>query len=581
MTRSRHRYVELFRRYVAPEWRRMASLGVLLTASIGLQLVAPQLLRSFIDGAVGGAEVDVLVRLALLFVAFALGQQLSAALATYIGESVGWAATNALRADLALHCLQLDLGFHKARTPGELIERIDGDVTALAGFFSRFAVNVLGSLVLLVGVLVVVVIEDWRAGVALSTFALLAAGLLLGPLRTIAVGRWRHVREVSAQLYGFLGERLGGTEDIRSSGAETHVLNGLALHHRQWLSARRGAMFGTAGLWASTILTFAVGNAIAFAVGGSLWTQGAITLGTVYLLFYYTELLRRPIEALRREIDDLQRAVASLGRVDQLLQTRSALVDGNAVLPGGALAVEIDGVSFAYEQELVLKDVSIRIDAGRVLGILGRTGSGKTTLARLLLRFYDPTSGAVRLGGVDLRDIPLDSVRAHATLVSQDVQLFSASVRDNLTFFDPGIDDAHLGSVVERIGLGTWLQARSAVDPLGAEMTAGGLSAGEAQLLALARAFLREPGLVVLDEASSRLDPVTERSVERAIDALLADRTAVVIAHRLATVERCDDILILEDGRIAEHGPRAALAADPASRFSELLRTGLEPVLSS
>jgi ATP-binding cassette subfamily B protein len=579
--RSRHRYLNLFVRYVAPEWRRVAFLGILIAASIGLQLVAPQLLRSFIDNAIGGAEVDGLVRIAILFVAIALGQQLAAALATYLGESIGWVATNALRADLALHCLDLDLGFHKARTPGELIERIDGDVTALAGFFSRFAVNVLGNLVLLVGVLVVVALEDWRAGLALTGFAVLAVGLLLGPLRTIAVGGWRRVRETSAQIYGFLGERLGGTEDIRSSGAETHILNGLALHHREWLRSRRRAMLGVGVIWASTILTFAVGNAIAFAVGGSLWAIGAITVGTVYLLFYYTELLRRPIESFRRELEDMQRAIASLGRVDELLRTASALVDGHKTLPEGALGVELDGVSFGYDADLVLRDVSVRIGPGRVLGILGRTGSGKTTLARLLLRFYDPTSGAVRLGGIDLRDASLDALRARATLVSQDVQLFSAPVRDNLTLFDRTIDDARLEDVVERIGLGAWLRAQSPTDPLGAEMTAGGLSAGEAQLLAFARVFLRDPGLVVLDEASSRLDPVTERHIERAIDALLEDRTAVVIAHRLATVDRCDDILILEDGRIVEHGSRTVLTADRSSRFSGLLRTGLEPVLAS
>ena len=578
--RARHRYADLFARYVAPQWRRVAILGVLIAASIGLQLVAPQLLRSFIDSAIGGADVAVLVRLAILFVAFALGQQIAAAFATYLGESIGWVATNGLRADLALHCLGLDLGFHKARTPGELIERIDGDVTALAGFFSRFAVNVLGNLVLLIGVLVVVTLEDARAGIALTAFAVLAVGLLLGPLRTIAVGGWRRVRETSAQIYGFIGERLSGTEDIRSSGAETHILNGLALHHRDWLRSRRRAMLGVGVIWASTILTFAVGNAIAFAVGGYLWTIGAITVGTVYLLFYYTELLRRPIEAFRRELEDVQRAIASLGRVDELLRTPSALADGRTALPAGALGIELDAVSFGYEGDLVLRDISLRLTPGRVLGILGRTGSGKTTLARLLLRFYDPTTGAVRLGGVDLRDASLDAVRVRATLVSQDVQLFSASVRDNLTFFDGAIDDARLEAVVERIGLGPWLRSQSPTDPLGADMTAGGLSAGEAQLLAFARAFLRDPGLVVLDEASSRLDPVTERYVERAIDELLADRTAIVIAHRLATVDRCDEILILEDGRVIEHGVRTALAADPGSRFSELLRTGLEPLLT-
>jgi ATP-binding cassette subfamily B protein len=434
--------------------------------------------------------------------------------------------------------------------------------------------------VLLVGVLVVVALEDWRAGLALTLFVIAAIGMLLGPLRTIAVVGWRRVRESSAQIFGFLGERLGGTEDIRSSGAEIHVLNGLALHHRDWLAARRKAMFGVGLIWSSTIMTFAVGNAVAFAVGGYLWTIGAISVGTVYLLFYYTELLRRPIESFRRELEEMQRAIASLGRVDQLLQTTSTLTDGTAPLPAGALAVELDAVSFGYDAELVLHDVSVRLAAGRVLGILGRTGGGKTTLARLLLRFYDPTAGTVRLGGVDLRDASLEEIRARATLVSQDVQLFSASVRDNLTFFDPTIDDARLLDVVERIGLGPWLRAQSPTDPLSAPMTAGGLSAGEAQLLAFARAFLRAPGLVVLDEASSRLDPVTERNVERAIDALLADRTAIVIAHRLATVDRCDEILLIEDGRVVEHGPRTALAADLGSRFSELLRTGLEPVVA-
>jgi ATP-binding cassette subfamily B protein len=415
--------------------------------------------------------------------------------------------------------------------------------------------------VLLVGVLVVVALEDRRAGLALTGFAVLAVGLLLGPLRTIAVAGWRRVRETSAQIYGFLGERLGGTEDIRSSGAETHILNGLALHHREWLRSRRRAMLGVGVIWASTILTFAVGNAIAFAVGGYLWAIGAITVGTVYLLFYYTELLRRPIESFRRELEDMQRAIASLGRVDELLRTASALVDGHKALPEGALGVELDAVSFGYDADLVLRDVSVRIEPGHVLGILGRTGSGKTTLARLLLRFYDPTTGAVRLGGIDLRDASLDAVRARATLVSQDVQLFSAPVRDNLTLFDPTIDDARLTDVVERIGLGAWLRAQSPTDPLGAEMTAGGLSAGEAQLLAFARVFLRDPGLVILDEASSRLDPATEARVERAVGELLKGRTALIIAHRLATVQRADRIIVMDNGHIVETGTHTSLVA--------------------
>jgi len=518
-------------------------------------------------------------------VCIALVHTVVSSAAQYVGESVGWKATNALRADLALHVLELDLGFHKTRTTGELIERIDGDVSSLANFFSRFVVSVIGNLALLLGVVIVVLAEDAVAGIVLGAYALIAL-LVLGRLRSIAVGRWRRVREVAALLFGFIGERLAGTEDIRSCGAEVHVMNGLALQHRAVYAARKHAIAAVAVIGSTTTFTFALGSALSFGVGGYLWSAGAITLGTVYLLFHYTELLRRPIEQLRVELEEVQRALGSIGRIDELLRTESRLPPGRGLaLPDGALAVDVDDVTFAYEPdgESVLRGVTLRLAPGRVLGVLGRTGSGKTTIARLLLRFYDPTSGTVSLGGVDVREADLSDVRRRATLVTQDVQLFHASVRDNLTFFDPAIDDARILEVLERVGLGGWLRRLSgpgAEGDLDSLMTAGELSAGEAQLLAFVRAFLRDPGLVILDEASSRLDPATERHIERAIDALLADRTGVVIAHRLATLQRCDEIAILEGGQVVERGDRLALAGDPSSRFAQLLSSGLEQVLA-
>src|SRR5437762_4722114 len=218
--RAGNPYVVLFRRYVARQWRGTALLAALILASIGLQLLGPQLLRAFIDSAIGGAALESLATLALAFVAVALVTQVLTAWSQYVGEDLGWSATNALRADLALHCLRLDLSFHKARTSGELIERIDGDVTALAAFFSRFIVNVLANVVLLIGVLVVVALEDWRAGLALTAVVVVAVGMMLGPLRTIAVGGWRRVRGSSGQVFRFLGEDLRRSADIRPSAAE-------------------------------------------------------------------------------------------------------------------------------------------------------------------------------------------------------------------------------------------------------------------------------------------------------------------------------------------------------------------------
>jgi ABC-type multidrug transport system fused ATPase/permease subunit len=215
-----------------------------------------------------------------------------------------------------------------------------------------------------------------------------------------------------------------------------------------------------------------------------------------------------------------------------------------------------------------------------VLGLLGRTGSGKTTLTRLLFRLYDLSSGAIHLGGVDLRVARLHELRERVGIVTQDVQLFQASIRDNLTLFDRSIADERIMAMLEQLELAGWVS--SLKHGLDTELGpgGGGLSAGEAQLLAFARVFLQDPGLVILDEASSRLDPATERLIERAVDRLLAGRTGIIIAHRLATVQRADEIMILEHGQIIEHGPRELLANVPDSRFATLLRAGMKELLA-
>jgi ATP-binding cassette subfamily B protein len=209
-----------------------------------------------------------------------------------------------------------------------------------------------------------------------------------------------------------------------------------------------------------------------------------------------------------------------------------------------------------------------------VLGLVGRTGSGKSTLTRLIVRFYDPDQGAVRLGGVDLREVRLAELRHRVAFVTQEIQLFRATVRDNLTLFDRTIPDARIVEALERLGLGGWLRSLDGGLDTMLASGGGGVSAGEAQLLAFTRVFLRDPDVVILDEASSRLDPVTEARLERAIDILLAGRTAIVIAHRLATIERADEVLVMANGEIIEHGEREALAADPASQFAAMLRSG-------
>jgi ATP-binding cassette subfamily B protein len=577
------RYGLLLIHYLRPMWPRVLILTVFLMSGIAVQLVNPQIIRFFIDTAQSGGSGQALFVAALIYFAFALARQVLAVLTTYISEKLAWTATNQLRADLALHCLRLDMSFHKAHVPGELIDRVDGDVTTLANFFSQLVIRVAGNLILALGILFMLFWEDWRFGVAGLSYVLLLF-VILRQAHGPTARRWGEARTAHASLFGFIEERLVGTEDIRANGAGSYLMRRLYelmrdLLHKQRRASLMGSFTFISG-WALYVLTYVA----ALALGVYLYLGGQITLGTVYLVVYYIGSLEAPLNDIRRQVADLQRATASIERIEALFGLESQITSpesGARHLPDGAPDVVFDKVSFAYDgRKLVLDGISFELGAGKVLGLLGRTGSGKTTLTRLLFRLYDPSAGAIRLGGVAIRDADLTGLRQHIGMVTQDVQLFAATVRDNLTFFNKRIPDGQLLDVIGSLGLSGWLA--SLPEGLDTKLDAGGkgLSAGEAQLLAFARVFLRDPRLVILDEASSRLDPVTERLVDRAIDRLLAGRTGIIIAHRLGTVDCADDVLILEDGQICEHGPRYALANDPASVYAGLLRTGLQEVLA-
>lgn len=560
--------------YLRLQIGRVLLLAVVLLGGIGLQLLGPQILRRFIDSVTAHGAAPPLASLwvlAGLFLAAAAAAQVARVAASWLSEQVGWAATNRLRHDLADHTLHLDLAFHNARTPGELIERLDGDVTALAGFFSEFVIQILGGALLIAGIVALLFAQDWRIGAALGALAL-AAVLVLRVTRNLSVADVALERQSRSDLTGFLEERVGGLDDIRANGGGGHVMRGLGAI-TQVLNARsvRAGQVGRA-VWVLTAAIFVTSALTALSLGVFLFQRGQVSLGAVYLFVQYTAMMRDPLNQIGTQLQDVQRAAASLQRVGALLATRPAVRGGAGVVwPAGAPKLSYEAVDFAYGAgPQVLNGISFELEPGQVLGLLGRTGGGKTSLIRLLCRLHDPSGGAIRLDGRDIREAGLDQLRRRIGVVGQDVQVFTASVRDNVSLFDGSVADARIVEVLGDIGLGPWLARQPRVlDTIVAGVA--GLSAGEGQLLAFARIFLKDPGLVVLDEASSRLDPAADRLVERAMDRLLKSRSAIIIAHRLETIRRADRVLILEAGRVVEQGDRAALAADPASRLARLM----------
>lgn len=577
-------YLRLFSGYLRPYRRTAVLLAFVLASTIALQLVNPQLIKAFIDRAVAGDDVGTLIPIAAAFMAIAIAHQGLLVWATYLAEQVGWSATNQLRIDLAEHVLRLDMGFHKSTSPGTLIERIDGDVTALSNFFSSMIVKIVGNGALIAGIVVMLWIESWIIGLVVTLLLAITFGAL-SRLHGVIVPWQKALRATSAEMYGFVGEQIDGKEDIEANGATSYMLSRFDAIQRRWLPETVRVWTGWAMMWSTSMAMFFASLAAAFVLGAWQYAAGALTIGGVYIVVQYIQMVHRPIEQIREELIDLQKAGASIERVQDLFNRTSPMTHrGVYTLPDGPLAVMFDSVTFAYDDdggsETVLDEVSFSIEPGRVLGLLGRTGSGKSTIARLLMHLHEPQNGSVRVGGHDVRDIDLADLRRHVAMVTQDVQLFRAPISDNLTFFDETVSLDQLRSAIERLELGEWLDSLPNGFDTILESGSGGLSAGQAQLLAFTRVFLRNPGVVVLDEASSRLDPATEALIERSIDHLLENRTAIIIAHRLSTVQRADDIIILDNGRVIEAGERTVLAADPDSLLSGLLATGMEEVLS-
>ncbi|MBM7616096.1 ABC transporter ATP-binding protein [Alkaliphilus hydrothermalis] len=574
-------YLSLLGKYLKPQWRQVLLLAILFFFGIGLQLVIPQILKFFIDYAREGRALETLLKAGGLFMALSFLQQLVEVVVTYFSQNIGWKSTNALREDLVSHCLGLNMGFHKNHLTGELIERIDGDVTAMFNFFSNLLVELLSHIFLMLGVLILLYRENGYIGLVMTFFVVFAV-FVLKKLQRMAVPRHIELREKKTNYYAFLGEALGNIEDIRANGGVVKINNKLKGLFREWVPANVKASIASMSMYTSKVFIFAIGNALAFGIGGILWSKGIITVGTVYLIFHYTEMLSAPLREIQRQLTDLQKSGASIERVENLLKTQSAIVEGmGSELPKGALALEINKIHFSYEDGVVVvDDLSLKLEAGKVLGVLGRTGSGKTTLARLLTRFYDISQGEICISGHRINSIPMKNLRNQVAYVTQEVQLFNATVRDNLTFFNTNITDERIWNALDDMGLKQWIDSLpQGLDTILAS-DGGGLSAGEAQLLAFVRVFLKDPGMVILDEASSKLDPITENLMEGAIDKLLEGRTGMIIAHRLQTVERADEILILEEGKMKEYGDRVALMEDEESQLNKLLQTGIKEVLA-
>lgn len=506
---------------------------------------------------------------------------------TYNVQVVGQRLTARIRDDLFRHAMALSLRFHDRTPVGKLLTRLTSDVDALAEVFGSGAVGVLSDLVTLLVIGLTMLSIEWRLGLLLLVSQV---PVTLGVLWL--QGRYRkanyRVREELGQLNADLQENLQGLEVVQMFRRE--AVNGQRFSHTT--DAYRRAVTGTI-FYDSAISAFIEWVALAavamvLALGGAMVTGGAMGLGTLTTFILFSQRVFDPLRQLAERFTQIQGGLTAVERIGELLEQPIEIADlptsqrSAAAMVSGAERfspgeVEFENVSFAYRpDDPILTDLSFRIAPGEHVAIVGPTGSGKTTVIRLLCRLYEPQQGTIRLDGVDIRELPIATLRRRLGVVLQDTFLFSGNVAENLRL-DAAISDEDLERLCSDLGLGPLLARLG--DGLASELRerGGNLSSGERQLLAVARVAIRDPSVLVMDEATAFMDPSTEATLQRDLDTLLSGRTAIVIAHRLATVEAADRILVLRRGRLIEEGNHRELRAVGGlyAQLAELQEKGL------
>lgn len=561
-------------RFLQPQRFAVFVLCAVLLFRIGLQIYNPRWISEFIDQARAGASLDPLIEIALLFLAFTCLEQVLIVVVRYLSNTVTWKATNALRMELTSHCLNLDLSFHNAHTPGEMVQRIDGDVMQLNGFFSMFLVQIVGSGLLMVGIIMVVFLIDSLIGLLLLLFIPLSLWILF-KMRDFGKDALRDYQQENANLLGFMDERITGREDIHTCGAQPYVDG--KLHHLLKQLYHRRKITGFKVATVTNVGEIVVGWITALTIGvlGFVYLlHQNMSVGKIYLVYHYVTILIIPLRYIVVQMGDLQNIHATIARINELLSMQSVILDhGTKIIEDEPVDLEFQHVSFTYEDgNEVLKDISFYLPSHKCLGIIGKTGSGKSTIVKLMNRFYDCTNGQILINGVDLRELQLASLNNNICMVSQKVELFHGTLRDNITLYNDQVTDEQIRQVIHELEMTSWFA--SLPDGLDSEIQKDGknVSSGEAQLICFTRVFLQNPKIIILDEATSKLDDATEQSIEKAMAQLIRGKTAIIIAHRLSTIRHTDFLMVMEQGQIVEYGETERLQEEIHSVYTNILK---------
>lgn len=537
-------------------WRRPIVLAALvIVVQVAALVAGPTLVRYGIDRGLKKGDAGALNQAVALYLALAIaGLILGRAVIRMVGR-LGESFLRWLRGHVFAHLMRLSMDFFEKEKTGRLVARMTSDIDALQELVSQGLVLMVQNVLLFIGTTIVILVISWQ--LALVTLAIVPPVYIASRwFRRVSNRAYLDVRDRISTNMSTLQESLEGIRVVQAFAREHDATARFHDTNEAQYRANLRTVSVSARYFPAVEFAGVLGTAAIIGVGGLLAHRDLVTVGTVAAFVLYLNNLFEPVQQLSQFYNTVQSAGAALNKLFELLDTRPSVAEragayDMAETPG---AIEVRDVSFAYVDDVVLHDVSMRIEAGERVALVGPTGAGKSTLAKLLARFYDPREGTITFGGHDLRDFTLASLRDRLCVVPQEGYLFAGTLRDNVRIGRAEATDAEVDAALAALGIAERFAAFP--DGLDTEVREGGsrLSAGERQLVSLARAALADPAILVLDEATSNLDPGTEHEVEQALEALMTDRTVIVVAHRLSTAARADRVAVIDDGRLVEYG---------------------------
>jgi ATP-binding cassette subfamily B protein len=551
---------------------------VSLVVATGAALAPPYLAGRAIDDGITDGDTGVLTVILVLFVAAALVNWVATYAQTYLINWVGQRALQDLRIELFEHLQKLSVGFYGRNKAGVLISRITNDVQALDQLVTEGISTLFSATLTLVGTAVILVLLDAElAMITFLTFPILLAGSVA--FRLASSGAYRLTREKIAAVTAYLQETLSGVRVVRAFGQEPRHKGRFAELNEENREANMKTVNLNAAYFPSVELLSAVATAVILLYGGAQALEGAVTIGVLVSFVFYLQTFFDPIQQLSQLYTTYQAGMAALDKVFELLDEEPDLGDkpDAEALPRVRGEIRLEDVSFSYggDGEWALRDVDLTVPPGQTVALVGATGAGKSTIAKLVARFYDPTEGRVLVDGHDLRDVTEHSLRSQLGVVPQEGYLFSGTIRDNIAFGRPDMSDDEVREAATAVGADEFIERLPDGYDTEVGERGGHLSAGQRQLVAFARAAAADPRLLILDEATSNVDVHTESRIEHGLRRLLAGRTAIVIAHRLSTIRGAGRIVVLGSGRIVEQGTHDELI-DAGGRYAQLYRDWAE-----